>query len=445
MEELRHYPPDPRMLFGIGSFDNRKYTEYLAKRNLQKELLAGKPSVTQSVPSREDMTKEGRPYQGQEVDGETKDSDPKLPVDNDIGSDIEVVEPEAPEENAEGNELLNQSRSSYSEFMVSEHKSMEEDAAKSTKEFDGDLDHHSGNETNDMVNQSEANHVAEKSDNDDKTDLDSSPQSTEDQDASEEHAQGVMNGMITDSKTSDRARKRKGPSPEKYVDGSDTTTPMDSSLSEYYDNYDIESLASENSNPSVSLPNVLLQGHVPSPSSEGKPMTHRVIDRKPREGSKTAPSKMSFDIPPGPYSCSVCHVTMANFTALEQHCFAEHNRCPCMFCPKTFAQKANRDRHICLHTGDKPYSCPECGEKFSRGDKLKLHRVRTHNIPTNPPTHLTLKRDTMTPNGGRDWSIHSPQSASHNDGDSWAVIREEGSNVVHGAGEWSMIQEEATY
>jgi len=78
--------------------------------------------------------------------------------------------------------------------------------------------------------------------------------------------------------------------------------------------------------------------------------------------------------------CVVCGSECSDFTEMEAHCLSEHSRSPCMYCPKTFAQKANRDRHMCLHTGDRPYGCPECGERFSRGDKLKMHRVRTHGI-----------------------------------------------------------------
>ena len=78
--------------------------------------------------------------------------------------------------------------------------------------------------------------------------------------------------------------------------------------------------------------------------------------------------------------CVVCGSECVDFAEMEAHCLAEHSRSPCMYCAKTFAQKANRDRHMCLHTGDRPYGCPECGERFSRGDKLKMHRVRTHGV-----------------------------------------------------------------
>ena len=80
----------------------------------------------------------------------------------------------------------------------------------------------------------------------------------------------------------------------------------------------------------------------------------------------------------GPHQCGVCQLWFNSFEVLDNHCLEDHNRSACMFCSKTFAQRANRDRHLCLHTGKKPYSCSDCNEKFSRGDKLKMHRIKVH-------------------------------------------------------------------
>lgn len=92
--------------------------------------------------------------------------------------------------------------------------------------------------------------------------------------------------------------------------------------------------------------------------------------------------KYSYNVPVPEISfvCSICNCHMPNFKEYESHCFAAHYRYPCMYCHKTFAQRPNRDRHVCIHTGEKPFDCPDCNLKFSRGDKLKLHRIKVHKL-----------------------------------------------------------------
>ena len=99
----------------------------------------------------------------------------------------------------------------------------------------------------------------------------------------------------------------------------------------------------------------------------------------PRPSTTVSFSRLNVEIPAGPQTCALCQLKFdSGFAEMEAHCMMAHVRSPCMFCPKTFAQKANRDRHICLHTGDRPYACSDCEERFARGDKLKNHRIRAH-------------------------------------------------------------------
>lgn len=116
-------------------------------------------------------------------------------------------------------------------------------------------------------------------------------------------------------------------------------------------------------------------------------------------------------IPSGPpYLCAFCDSKTETFAELDAHCQVEHSRSPCMFCAKTFAQKANRDRHHCLHTGDRPYGCPECDERFSRGDKLKMHRVRMHGVQY--PAYSSRQKDAAS--SSRDYCASpSPPGSSY--------------------------------
>ena len=50
----------------------------------------------------------------------------------------------------------------------------------------------------------------------------------------------------------------------------------------------------------------------------------------------------------------------------------------CPLCHLTFSKKSSLNRHVKIHTGEKPHTCPTCQEGFTRADKLKVHIQRMH-------------------------------------------------------------------
>lgn len=52
----------------------------------------------------------------------------------------------------------------------------------------------------------------------------------------------------------------------------------------------------------------------------------------------------------------------------------------CSYCQKWFAKKGDRNRHLRVHTGEKPYSCPHCPFKSAQKGNLKLHVFSKHNM-----------------------------------------------------------------
>ena len=49
----------------------------------------------------------------------------------------------------------------------------------------------------------------------------------------------------------------------------------------------------------------------------------------------------------------------------------DHYKYPCDICGKKFTRPQHVTRHKILHTGEKPFACPNCNRTFNREDKLK--------------------------------------------------------------------------
>ncbi|KAL0892811.1 hypothetical protein ABMA27_014506 [Loxostege sticticalis] len=78
-----------------------------------------------------------------------------------------------------------------------------------------------------------------------------------------------------------------------------------------------------------------------------------------------------------PHACDQCDKRFRLFSNMCQHKRVVHdlsarNRM-CQFCSKTFTGERDLQRHMRIHTNEKPYQCKECGKAFATDTVLKNH------------------------------------------------------------------------
>lgn len=77
--------------------------------------------------------------------------------------------------------------------------------------------------------------------------------------------------------------------------------------------------------------------------------------------------------------CEVCGKTFGKKFQLNRHMKLHTDDKPhkCDFCDKAFFYASNLNQHRRSHTGEKPYNCGECGKRFAKLSGLKNH-IFTH-------------------------------------------------------------------
>ncbi len=80
-----------------------------------------------------------------------------------------------------------------------------------------------------------------------------------------------------------------------------------------------------------------------------------------------------------PYSCEYCEAKFSRSSNLRQHVHIHTGEKPfsCEYCEAKFSRSSHLHQHVRTHTGEKPFSCEYCEARFSRADSLQRH-VRTH-------------------------------------------------------------------
>nr|UEK51552.1 ZF1-like protein [Parasacculina yatsui] len=78
-------------------------------------------------------------------------------------------------------------------------------------------------------------------------------------------------------------------------------------------------------------------------------------------------------------SCHVCSKTFAHIYGLQRHMISHEEsanvrKFKCEICSKAFKFKHHLKEHIRIHSGEKPYVCLDCGNRFSHSGSFSSHR-----------------------------------------------------------------------
>nr|CAD7402145.1 unnamed protein product [Timema cristinae] len=82
-----------------------------------------------------------------------------------------------------------------------------------------------------------------------------------------------------------------------------------------------------------------------------------------------------------PFSCLECGRAFSQREHLRTHMRTHTGEKPfsCELCAVQFTRSCDLTRHVGTHTGDKPYTCEVCEKRFTKNNNLVAHR-RTHEV-----------------------------------------------------------------
>lgn len=62
----------------------------------------------------------------------------------------------------------------------------------------------------------------------------------------------------------------------------------------------------------------------------------------------------------------------------------------CHLCPKSYYAKNKLEKHLRIHSGEKPFKCPSCQKCFTDKSYIKQHLKTMHQIEISGTKYLNL-------------------------------------------------------
>uniref|UniRef100_A0A665U3X2 Early growth response 4 n=1 Tax=Echeneis naucrates TaxID=173247 RepID=A0A665U3X2_ECHNA len=124
--------------------------------------------------------------------------------------------------------------------------------------------------------------------------------------------------------------------------------------------------------PPAPLLSSLLQGAFPIVSITNG---HAAGAPKVSRGGRRVPAKSGPKVKPFPCTVAGCERRFSRSDELNRHVRIHTGQKPfqCAICARSFSRSDHLTTHTRTHTGEKPFSCDVCGKRFARSDERKRH------------------------------------------------------------------------